>query len=89
MSKGTWFRNLFTYHTSLDPQGEYKKEIAAKNEAADVAAAEKQAEAQAKAVSEQITQRQKAKQIAAINTISRGFGSNESQNLSRSFLLRL
>lgn len=45
------------------------------------------AETRAQAAADQ--QRQTAKQFAAINTPSRGFGSNSLENLSRSFLLRL
>ena len=49
------------------------------------------ADAKAKTAADQATlaKSQNAKQFAAANTTSKGFGSNSLDNLSRSFLLRL
>jgi hypothetical protein len=97
MSKGTFFGNMLRFDTSLNPQKAAKAQQKAENEARDEqlnqANTAKEAEAAAKAAvaseAQAIDQRQKAKQYAAVNTPSRGFGSNSLENLSRSFLLRL
>ena len=102
MSKGTFFGNIVRDPTSLllglgggaIKEALFDRPKRKAGEAAAGAAAESSAAtaaAKAKVASEQaaVSQNQKAKQVAAINTPSRGFGSNSLENLSRSFLLRL
>lgn len=89
MSKGTFFGDLIRNPLSLDPLGDAKRKRGEENAARDSQAATKAAEAKSKVEAETVTQRQNAKQFAATNAPSRGFGSNSLENLSRSFLLRL
>ena len=89
MSKGTFFGDIVRNPFSLDPIGDAKKKRREENAARDAAAAEKAAKAETRAQAAAASQRQTAKQVAAANTPSRGFGSNSLENLSRSFLLRL
>ena len=89
MSSGTFFGDIIRNPFSFDPLGDAKKKRQEANAARDAEAATKEAQAITRAQAEAVVQRQKAKQVAAINTPSRGFGSNERENLSRSFLLRL
>ncbi len=93
MSKGTFFGNIIRNPFSFTPQqaarDKVKKENAARDATVTAAAEEKAAAAKVEAGASALDKRQKAKQVAAINTPSRGFGSNSLENLSRSFLLRL
>jgi hypothetical protein len=89
MSKGTFFGDIIRNPLSLDPIGDAKKKRREANAARDAQAATKAAEAKSKVEAEAVSQRQTAKQFAATQTPSRGFGSNSLENLSRSFLLRL
>jgi len=102
MSKGTFFGNVVRDPTTLllglgggalkEALFDRPKRLAEKT-AEGAAQSSKEAEAAAKAAvaseAQAVDQRQKAKQYAAVNTPSRGFGSNSLENLSRSFLLRL
>lgn len=89
MSEGTFFGDIIRNPFSLDPIGDAKRKRREENAARDAEAASKQAQVEAKAEVQQMEKRQTAKQYAAANTPSRGFGSNRLENLSRSFLLRL
>jgi len=92
MSKGTWFGQLFTGDRSWMTgtlKQKYKDKRARQIEEQEAAGAQEATRVQARAAATAVDQRQKAKQFAAINTPSKGFGSNEKENLSRSFLLRL
>jgi len=89
MSSGTFFGDIIRNPLSLDPIGDAKKKRAEANAARDASAAENKAQVDARAEGVKLEKKQKATQAAAINTPSRGFGSNTLENLSRSFLLRL
>ena len=89
MSKGTFFGDLIRNPFSLDPRGDAKRKRGAANAANDAATATAAAKAKTAADKVTLEKSQTAKQFAAANTTSRGFGSNSLDNLSRSFLLRL
>ena len=102
MSKGTFFGNIirdpFTLllglgggaiKEALFDRPKAAREKAKEGAERDAAAATQQAQATARSAVAAVDTRQRAKQVAAINTPSRGFGSNSLENLSRSFLLRL
>jgi hypothetical protein len=89
MSSGTFFGDIIRNPFSFDPIGDARKKRAKANESRDAAATEEKAKVVTRAQAAEVQQRQKAKQVAAINTPSRGFGANSLENLSRSFLLRL
>ncbi len=89
MSSGTFFGDIIRNPFSFDPIGDARKKRREANEARDAAAAEQEAKVATRAQAAEVAQRQKAKQVAAVSAPSRGFGANERENLSRSFLLRL
>jgi len=89
MSKGTFFGDIIRNPFSLNPIGDAKKKRADENAARDATAAGIKAKEEAKVEAQTTQKRQNAKQYAASNTPSKGFGSNQQENLSRSFLLRL
>lgn len=89
MSKGTFFGDIFRNPLSLDPIGDARKKRRKKNAERDAAAETAAAKVTTRVAATELGQRQKAKQFAAVNTPSKGFGANELENLSRSFLLRL
>jgi hypothetical protein len=91
MSKGTFLGKLFR-SPFISPLGSValsKDDTKEKNAANDAVQATKVAKAKTKTDAAALQKSQNAKQFAAANTTSKGFGSNSLDNLSRSFLLRL
>lgn len=89
MSKGTFFGDIIRNPLSLDPIGDAKRKRGKANAARDAAGATAEAKRKTAVAAAQVQAQQNTRQSAAINTPSKGFGSNSLENLSRSFLLRL
>ena len=89
MSKGTFFGDIIRNPFSLTPIQDAKAKRAKENAARDAKSATADAKQKSQAAAAEVASNQKARQAAAVNTPSKGFGSNSLDNLSRSFLLRL